>query len=197
MHAAHRRAEEEAQALDPQHVRRHPMLRLDHVAVVIVREAGVQAVAGLGRAAVADAVDHHDVILGDVQRLAGAEHAGREAGAHEAQPIAARAVEQQHRIVDLALRILVRRAQRLVADAQGRQALAGPEAEVLEGRLMRCRRKGGRGHSRGLRRHDRRGGEPQAKSGDCSFHRSFPCPSPPPQRKASPSNAPDWRQFSM
>ena len=33
------------------------MLRLDHVAVVIVREAGVQAVAGLGRAAVADAVD--------------------------------------------------------------------------------------------------------------------------------------------
>ena len=132
MHAAHRRAEEEAQARDPQQFARHAMLRLHHVAVVVMREAGAQAVARLGRAAVADAVDHHDVELRDIQRLAGAEHAAGEPRPHEAETIAPRAVEQEDRVVDLALRILVRRAQRLVADAERGQALAGPEMKVLE-----------------------------------------------------------------
>ena len=94
------------------------VLRLDHVVIIIIRETHAQAVARLGRAAVADTVGQDDVVAGEVERLAGPVKLVGELRREELPPGAAGAVEHHHRIVDLPGRIAVRRAERRIMDAQ-------------------------------------------------------------------------------
>ena len=67
----------------------------DHVVVAVARELHPQAVAGLGRLAVADAVGQDDVVLRDVEQLARAEELAGELRLQELRAAAARAVQHQ------------------------------------------------------------------------------------------------------
>ena len=88
----------------------------------------------------ADIVGQDDEHLGDVERLAGAIKLICELRAEELLARAAGAVEDHHRIVDFALRIAMRRAERGVMDPKFGQRLARHKGEVLEDRVgfLRC-----------------------------------------------------------
>jgi hypothetical protein len=152
VHAAHRGAHDEAQASDSEPLKHQP-LRLDHVVIIVSREARPEPVARLGRAAVADGVGQDDVIAGDVERLAGTVKLVGELRREELPPRAASAVEHHHRIVDPAVRVAARGAQRRIMDAERRQGLARAEAEIGERDLafgqarspIRLLRRSGRG----------------------------------------------------
>ena len=73
LHAAHGGAHDEAEVVDVQAFEEHLVLRADHVVVVVVREVHLEAVGGLGAVALADVVGEDEEVLGDVERLAGAE----------------------------------------------------------------------------------------------------------------------------
>ena len=74
-HAAHGSADEQANVIHLQAVFQQHLCGFEHVSVVVVREFGAQAVAGLGgfAEAAAELVGKDDVILGGVEQLAGAE----------------------------------------------------------------------------------------------------------------------------
>ena len=61
LHAAHRGAEHEGEVVHPEALLEEPALRLDLVAVAVVREAGLHSVARLRRAARPDAVRQDEV----------------------------------------------------------------------------------------------------------------------------------------
>jgi hypothetical protein len=106
LHAAHRRAHDQPQVIHPEALGEQPVLRIHHVVVAIAREFRAQAIAGLRRLAVADAVGHHDEVLVRVQDLPGAEQFAGEFGADELRTTAARAVSDEHGVAHDALRIL-------------------------------------------------------------------------------------------
>mgnify|MGYP003693920217 CR=1 FL=1 len=61
-------------------LRDQPVLREDHVVVVVLREARAQAVRGLGGFTGADGVRQDEVVAAGVQRLPGTEELTRECG---------------------------------------------------------------------------------------------------------------------
>ena len=103
VHAAHRRAHDQAQVIHAEAFGEQAVLRLDHVGVAVVRELRAQPVAGLGGFAVADAVGQHDEVLRRVERLARAEQLARELRPQELRAAAAGAVADEHRIAHDAL----------------------------------------------------------------------------------------------
>ena len=82
----------------------HGVLGGDHVVVVVLGEVHVEAVGGLGGVAVADVVGEDEVVLGDVEGLAGAEEDVGEDGVEEGVGVAAGAVEEEDGVVGVALR---------------------------------------------------------------------------------------------
>ena len=79
----------------------------------------------------ADAIGQDQVEAARVEHAAGAEQLAGEFGPDELTARAAGAVQDQHRIEHLALRVAPRRAQRAVMQLQLWQDLAASEAEVL------------------------------------------------------------------
>jgi hypothetical protein len=71
VHAAHRRAHDQPHPADAKSILQQPILRFDHVVIVIGGEAHAQAVGRLGRSAMADIVGQDDPVAADVERLAG------------------------------------------------------------------------------------------------------------------------------
>ena len=59
--------------VDVQAFDEHLVLRADHVVVVVLGELHAEAVGRFGGLAVADVVGEDEEVLGDVERLAGAE----------------------------------------------------------------------------------------------------------------------------
>ncbi len=108
-----------AQALGEQLV-----LGLDHVVVVVVWEVRVQAVGGLGRLAVADAVGEHDEIARRVEQAAGREQHLRELRPDEVLALAAGAVQDHHRIDHMAGGVAPRGPEGGVVNPELGQALA-------------------------------------------------------------------------
>ena len=88
--------------VDVQALRHQRVLRRDHVVIVVMRKLRVQPVARLRRFSVADAVGKDDEIFRGIEQSARHEqHAGK-LRAQELMPVAAGAVQDQHRIVDVA-----------------------------------------------------------------------------------------------
>ena len=124
VHAAHRIADHQPQMLDAEPLGDEPILRVDHVGIVVFRKPGLQAVGGLQRFAVADAVGNDDVVFARIERLAGSEHLAGEARRQHRCRRAAGAVQHQHRLAG-------RRAHGGVVQLQLRHGLAGVELEIL------------------------------------------------------------------
>ena len=107
--------------IDMKAIDQHSVLRGDHVAVVIVREAHAQAVRWLTRFAMSDVIRKNNVKLRDVERLARTEENARENRIEQRIRAPAGAMEKQNRIVGVAVRIAVRATQRKVVQLQLRQ----------------------------------------------------------------------------
>jgi len=73
LHATHRRAHHEAKMVDPEVLAHEPLLRGHHVVVIVVGKLHVQAVAGLARFSMPDAVREDDEILRRVKQLSRSE----------------------------------------------------------------------------------------------------------------------------
>ncbi len=106
VHAAHGRAHHQPEALDPEPLGDQGALGDDHVGVVVVGEFGVQPVRGLGRFAVPDAVGEDDEVAVGVQQAAGGEQHVGELGLEELAARSSRAMQDQHGVGDVALRVL-------------------------------------------------------------------------------------------
>ena len=131
VHAAHRGAHHQPQVVDFD-TQQQRMLRGDHVRVGVLRKARVQAVAGFAGFSVSDPVRQYDEILVAVEQLTASEQHAGEMLVEQAAARAAGAVQDQHRIVDLAVRVAPRLAQHRVVQAQFRQHLAGCEMEIVQ-----------------------------------------------------------------
>ena len=90
VHAAHGGAHDEAEVIDFQAFGEQLVLRPHHVAVAVLGEAHVQAVARAAGFAVADAVGEDDEVGRGVEELAGAEELAGELLAEKAAAVAAR-----------------------------------------------------------------------------------------------------------
>jgi hypothetical protein len=101
------------------------VLRGDHVLIAIARETGPQAVAGLARSAVTDAVRQDEIVAVGVEGLPCAKQLPRELGPQELLTATRGAMEDQHRIAHGTLTVALRRSQRSVVDAQLGKGLAG------------------------------------------------------------------------
>jgi hypothetical protein len=123
VHAAHRVADHEPEMLDAEPFGEQPIMRIDHVLVIILREHRLHAVRRLRRFAVADAVGNDDVVFRRIERLAGAEQFAAEIRRQHAGRRAARAVQHQHRLP-------ARLADRGVVQPQLGHRLAGVEFEI-------------------------------------------------------------------
>ena len=123
VHAAHRRAHHQPQVIDAQAFREQPVLRLDHVAVAVLRKFRAQAVTGLGGLAVSDAVGQHDEVASRVEGLARAKQLARELRPHELRATAAGAVTDDHRIAHDSLGVLLRECPGCDSESAAREAL--------------------------------------------------------------------------
>jgi hypothetical protein len=72
VHAAHRRAKDEAKMIDVQPILDKQVLRTHHVVVIVAGKLHVQAVRGFARFAVADLVGKDEVVALHIERLSGA-----------------------------------------------------------------------------------------------------------------------------
>ena len=88
--------------------RQHPVLRLDHVVIIVFGETHPQPIRRLGRFPVTDIVGKDDPIFADVERLAGPVQFVGELRSQELLAVAAGAVQHHHGIVDYAGGIAVR-----------------------------------------------------------------------------------------
>ena len=132
------------------------VLRLDHVAIAIARKARMQAIARLGRLAVAEPVGHDDEVLGRIEGLPRGEELARKEHAAirrlgEAGTAAAGAVPDQHHVRGPPGSVARDGAERAVVDAQFREHVAGGEPEVARhevgfGEFRRIRCAGEMGH---------------------------------------------------
>src|SRR5207248_6752588 len=111
------------------------MVRGNHVVVIVLGKVRVQAVAGLRRFSVADAVRKNDVVARSIEKLARAEQFARKNGREELMTGAAGAVQDQDRVGDAALRVLCRSSQCHVMKAQFGQRFAGTELEILHNKV--------------------------------------------------------------
>jgi hypothetical protein len=109
-----------------------PVLGRDDVFVAVMGKLGAQGVARLARAAAADAVGQDDEILRGVERLAGGEQLVGERGHQPRLAAGAGAMQQDHRIGDVAGGVALGRAQRHVMLLELRDLLPTLEAEVLD-----------------------------------------------------------------
>ena len=113
----------------------HPVLRVDHIVVIIARERHPHPVAGLAAFAVADIVGQDHVPFADVEHLARAIEFIGKLRAKELRAAPAGAVQDHHRIVDFAICPAVRRAERGDMDPQIHD-LAGAKAKLLERHIL-------------------------------------------------------------
>ena len=132
VHPAHGRAHDEAQVLDAETFGHELVLGRDDVLIAVMGELGAQAVARLAGAAAADTVRQDDEVLRRVERLAGGEQLVGKRGHQPGLAAGARAVEQDHRIGDVAGRVALRRSQRRVMLLEVGMHLAALEAEILD-----------------------------------------------------------------
>jgi hypothetical protein len=135
VHAAHRGAEDQSQLLHPQLFGEHPVLRADHVVIVVFRELHAHPVAGLRRAAVAEVVGQDHIIFARIEKLAGAEELVRELRLEELLSRAAGAVKDHHGVGNIALLVALRRAERRVVHLDFGQLFAGAKGKILEDRI--------------------------------------------------------------
>ena len=108
------------------------MLSGYHIAVAVLRKASAQAVARLTQVTVADVIRHHHEMLAGVEQLAWAEQFIGELFHAKLIARAARAMQQQDRIADHAIRIPHGFAGSAVVQAQFRQRLAVLKTEVAD-----------------------------------------------------------------
>ena len=126
---------------DVQALGQQPVLRFDHVAVAVVRKAGVQPVARLAGVAVADAVGEHDEVLRGIERLTRREELARKFRSHETRTAPSGAVQDEDRVMHHAVGVRARCTEGAIVDAQLRERLAGGESEVLEEEVALHRRR--------------------------------------------------------
>ena len=110
-----------------------------------------------------DIVGQDDPVARDVERLAGTEQFVGELRRQKLASRAAGAVQDHHRVVDLAARVAVRLAERGVVEPHFGKRLAREETYVSR-REIRFRRRPA-GHGRGGLRPGGNGGEPQGAGG--------------------------------
>src|SRR4051812_26209928 len=121
------------------------MLRVDHVVIVVVREARAHSIARLARAAMADAIREHDVIPRRVEQLPRPEQLSGERAREKAGPRAGGAVQHDDCVANDAVGVLPRRAEGDVVNAQLGQRGAVGEVEIVDdevgagARRLRCR----------------------------------------------------------
>jgi len=127
------------------------VLQRDHVGVLVLREAGVEAVAGLAGFSVADVVGQNDEVLGGVEELAGREKHAGEYRPEEIGAAAAGAVKDQDRVSGVSAGVFGRLAKRGVVDADFGEGLAGLEMEVVDDEIGFVGRWPGRGLRGGVR----------------------------------------------
>jgi hypothetical protein len=121
---AHGIADHEPQMLDAEPLGDEPIMRIDHVVVVVFRKCGLRPVGWLQRFAVADAVGNDDVVFRRIERLAGSEHLAGKGWREHRRRRAAGAVQHQHRLAG-------RCAHGGVVQLQLRHGLAGVKLEIL------------------------------------------------------------------
>ena len=119
----------------------HPPLRLDHVRVAVLREPGMESVAGPGRGTVADAVGKHDEVARRIEELPRPEERAREGVAEKLRAAAGGAVQDQHRVVS------PQRAERAVVQPQLGHRLARGKGKIAHRRVsfrvrQRCEEEG-------------------------------------------------------
>src|SRR5262245_53641401 len=108
VHPAHRRAYHQPQMIDAESLGDQAVLGLDHVQVAVTWEMSLEAIAGLARLAMPNAVRQYQVELLCIEQPARAKQLARERGAHVLITAAARAVEDEYRVLDDALSIALR-----------------------------------------------------------------------------------------
>ena len=145
--------------VDAQAFGEQSVLQGHHVVVAVTRELHPQAVAGLRRLAVADAVGQDHVVLRDVEQLPGTEELVGELRLQELGAASPRAVENQDGVAHHALSVLLGPAEGAVVQRDFRERLAGREPHVPcdPGSVL------GRGIGRGGARHR---GEPAHRDPD-------------------------------
>ena len=132
LHAAHGGAEDEAEMVDVEAFDEHGVLGGDHVVIVVLGEVHAEAVGGFAGLAVADVVGEDEVVLGDVEGLAGAEEDVGEDGVEEGVGVAAGAVEEEDGVVGVAGGVAVGLAEGEVVEFELGEGFAGAEAEVFD-----------------------------------------------------------------
>jgi len=98
--------------IDMQVLCKQRVLRRDHVAVIVMGKARVQAVAGLRGFPVADAIREDDEILRGIEQSAGLEQHIGELRAQELVTVSASAMQYDNGVCRAPLRIQLRRTQR-------------------------------------------------------------------------------------
>ena len=132
--------------IDAQPLGDQAILGCDHVHVAVARETGLEAVAGLARLAVTDAVGKDQEEPLGIEQAARPKQLAGETRAHILCPAAAGAVEDEDGVADDALGVALRLAERAVMESQLGERLAGGEAEVLNDKIA-LRRRGDLGRS--------------------------------------------------
>src|SRR5262245_13807062 len=130
VHAAHRSSHHQPQMIDAEPFGQEPVLRRDHVVVVVVRKPGVKAVARLARLAVPDVVGKDDEIPGSIQQLSGTKENTAELRREKSASAPPRAVKYQYRIPHYPARISERLSERAVMKLQFRQFLTVLKAKA-------------------------------------------------------------------
>ena len=138
VHAAHGRAHDESQVIDAEAFGDQAKMRRDHVVVVILREARVEAVAGLRGFSVADAVGKNDEIARRVEKLAGTEELSCELRLKELPPGAAGAVKDQDGVRDPSLRVAGGFPERHVVQAQLGHSFPRAKLELMDYEVPLC-----------------------------------------------------------
>ncbi len=140
LHAAHRGAYHQTQVVYAEPLRQQPMLRAHHIVVGVARKARTQAVAGLARTAVPDAIGKDEEVARRVEQLPRAEQDARELVAQKGLPSPTRAMQEQHRVPRDPRRVAGQCAERSVVQPQLRQPLAALEGEVVDQEVALHRR---------------------------------------------------------
>jgi hypothetical protein len=91
----------------------------------------MQAVAGFGRLAVADAIGQYHEIAADIEWLAGAEQLAGKFRTHELGATATSAVKNEHGVTHNSALIAPRLAEGAVVDAQRRYRFPGRELKII------------------------------------------------------------------
>src|SRR5271157_3756614 len=108
-----------------------PVVRGGHVVIIVLRKMRVQAIAGLGRFSVADAVGKNNEVARRIEKLAWTKKYGGELRREKLLPSAAGSVKNEHRVGRAPSFILHRPAQSRVMQAQFRQRFAGMELKIV------------------------------------------------------------------